>query len=182
MRKLHKPKRVFVGIKLSDGLKDTFLDIQSSLGGLPGRFIPLEDIHLTLVPPFETQDIHFIKRTLKTALQETRQFKLRFLRVSPGPNKEKPTLVWIECGASKELISLKKNLLKVLGLKEKIPFIPHMTLARFGKAEAKNIARRRITRPLKLSMDVESVELFESPHIGGVGYIVLDSAPLQPKP
>lgn len=161
---------------------DAVLGIQSSLGDLPGWFIPLEDIHLTLVPPFETQDIHFVKGTLKTALQEMRQFKLRFLRVSPGPNKGKPNLVWIECGASEELISLKKNLLKVLGLKEKIPFIPHMTLVRFGKADAKNIARRRITRPLKLSMNVETVELFESPHKGGVGYTILDSAPLQLKP
>ncbi len=179
-RKFHKPKRVFVGIKLPEELTDAFLDMQSSLGSIPGKFIPPEDIHLTLVPPFETADLPFIEGTLKTALQNTSKFKLRFLRLEPGPDKKRPRLAWVQCAASEELISLKKRLLKVLGLKEKIPFVPHMTIVRFGKTNPKEAARYKIKRPVKFSVKVESVELFESPHLGGVGYKVLKSIELHP--
>ena len=178
---LHSPKRVFIGIKLSDELKESFIDLQSAFGELPGRFIPPEDIHLTLVPPFETYDPPFVKGELRAALGHVHGFKLRFLRLDWGPHKERPRLAWIECGASGELVSLKKKLLNVFHKKEKIPFIPHMTVARFKKPFAENIAHRKIKRPVRFSMNVESVELFESPHKGGAGYKVLASIRLQPK-
>ncbi len=180
-RKLHKPRRVFVGIKLSDNLADSFVDLQSAFGELPGRFVPPEDIHLTLMPPIETRDLPFIKSELRRALSETHQFKLRFLRLEYGPGKEHPRLAWMLCGATRNLIALKKKLLHALGQKEKVPFVPHMTVARFRKADAEKVSHRAIRRSVRFSMDVESVKLFESPHKGGSGYKVLASIKLQPK-
>ncbi|MDE1925180.1 MAG: RNA 2',3'-cyclic phosphodiesterase [Patescibacteria group bacterium] len=181
VRKLHAPRRVFIGIKLSEELSDAFVHLQAALGNLPGWFIPPEDIHLTLVPPFETRDLPFTKATLHTALQEVHRFKLRFLRLDWGPDKERPRLAWVECGATKELVSLKKKLLHVFGQKEKVPFVPHMTIARFRKTGAEEMARYPIARPVRFSMEVESIELFESPHKGGSGYRSLASIRLQPK-
>ena len=181
MRRLHNPRRIFIGIKLSEDLAGSFVDLQSALGELSGRFIPPEDIHLTLVPPFETRDLPFVKSELKRALAETHRFKMRFLRLEYGPGKERPRLAWVLCSATKDLIALKKKLLHALGQKEKVPFVPHMTVARFKKADAEKISHRAIKRPVRLSMQVESVELFESPHKGGSGYEVLASIKLQPK-
>lgn len=179
--KLHIPKRIFIGIRLPEEFSDSFISLQSDLGELPGRFIPPEDIHLTLVPPFETRDLPYVKGTLRVALGHVHKFRLRFSRLSYGPDKERPRLAWIECDATKEIISLKKKLLKALNKKEKIPFVPHMTIARFKKADSENITHRPIKRPVRFSMDVESIELFQSPHKGGSGYKVLASIRLQPK-
>lgn len=180
-RTLHEPRRVFVGIKLPDEFQESFLGMQSALGTLPGKFIPPEDIHLTLIPPFETRDLPFVEGQLRTMLGSMHIFRLRFLHLDWGPDKERPRLVWVECGATEELISLKKKLLKLFGQKEKIPFIPHMTLARLKTSEIEIAVRQQIRRPVKFFMDVASVELFESPHKGGVGYDVLASVRLQPE-
>jgi len=182
--KLHKPKRVFVGLKLAEELEGAVLYLQSALNGIPARWIPPNDIHLTLVPPFETQDVYFARYKLRKALTGMHQFPLRFVRLNWGPNKERPHLIWVECAASQELIALKKKLLKMFevnNVKEKVPFIPHMTLARLQKKDSERAARRRIIRRTRFSMDVVSVELFESPHRGGTGYTVFSSVPLQPK-
>ncbi|HEY4501931.1 MAG TPA: RNA 2',3'-cyclic phosphodiesterase [Candidatus Paceibacterota bacterium] len=180
IRRLHSPKRVFIGIKLSEELADNFVRLQTALGDLPGRFVPPGDIHLTLVPPFETRDLPFIKNELHQALGKEPQFKLRFLRLEYGPTQEHPQLAWVLCSATKNLIALKKKLLHTLGQKEKVPFIPHMTVARFKKTDAEKMTHHSIERPIQLSMDVESVDLFESPHAGGSGYQVLASVKLQP--
>jgi 2'-5' RNA ligase len=181
IRRLHAPKRVFIGIKLSEELADNFVDLQSAFGELPARFIPPQDIHLTLVPPFETRDLPFVKSELKRALAETHRFKLRFLRLEYAPDKERPRLAWVLCTATRDLVALKKKLLHAFEHKEKVPSVPHMTVARFKKADAEEVARRRISRPVRFVMDAESVELFESPHKGGSGYKVLASVHLQPK-
>jgi 2'-5' RNA ligase len=180
-RKLHKPRRLFIGIKLSDELADNFVDLQSAFGELPARFVPPKDIHLTLVPPFDTRDLPFVKSELKRALAETRQFKLRFLRLECGPDRERPRLAWVLCAATGDIVALKKKLLHAFRQKEKVPFVPHMTVARFKEVDAEKAARRRVSRPVRFSMDVESVELFESPHKGGAGYETLASVRLQPK-
>jgi|SRR3989344_4207352 len=179
--KLHRPRRIFIGIKLPEELSDGIIGLQSAFGELPGRFIPPEDIHLTLVPPFETRDLPYVKGTLRATLGRVRKFKLHFSQLSYGPDKERPRLVWIECSATKEIISLKKKLLKVFNKKEKIPFVPHMTIARFKKADSEKVGHRPIQRPVQFSMNVESIELFESPDRGGTGYKVLASVKLQPK-
>lgn len=181
IRKLHEPRRVFIGIKLSEDLADAFINLQSMFGELPGRFVPPKDIHLTLVPPFNTRDVPFVKSEMHRILAEVHRFKLRFLRVKWAPDKERPRLAWVECGATKEMIALKKKLLHVFGQKEKVPFVPHMTIARFKPSDAEKVAHRPILRPVRMSMDVESVELFQSPHKGGSGYKVLASIKLQPK-
>ena len=181
VRRLHSPKRVFIGIRLAEHLADNFIDLQSAIGELPGRFIPPQDIHMTLVPPFATRDLPFVKGELRRVLGEVHRFKLRFLRLDWGPDKERPRLAWVECGVTKELVSLKKKLLKIFGQKEKVPFVPHMTVARFRQADAERVAHRPIRKPMRLWMDVESVVLFESPHKGGAGYKMQAEVKLQPK-
>jgi 2'-5' RNA ligase len=181
IRRLHAPRRIFIGIKLADELADAFVDIQSALGDLPGKFIPPEDIHLTLVPPFETRDLPFVVGELRRALEEVPQFKLHFLELSWAPDRERPRLAWIECGATENLVALKKILLNTFGQKERIPFVPHMTILRLRGEDVGKSARRPIQRPVQFSMDVESVVLFESPHKGGSGYKVLAKVVLQPK-
>ena len=133
------------------------------------------------MPPFETVDIEATKDLLHRALEDVYQFKLRFLNLEYGPDDQKPRLAWIRCAASQELISLQKKLFSAFDLKEKGSFTPHMTIARFNERDIGQIKRRSksISRPVKLSMVVNSIQIFESPQKGETGYTVIESVHLE---
>jgi 2'-5' RNA ligase len=172
-------QRVFVGIKISSEITEACLKLQAELGNFPARFVPIEDIHLTLMPPWEMTDQKFIEDKLRSTIKPIKRFSLKFQRLAFGPDDMRPRLVWIECEATKELIQLKKSLLKSFHEIEHVPFSPHITIARIPTKDIDKARRNRINKPLGLSMIVESVELFASPHKGGEGYKVLASVPME---
>lgn len=170
--------RVFVGIKVTDEITRACVKLQSGIADLPARFIPPKDIHLTLLPPWETDDRFFVEEKLRQTIRHAKRFALKFERFAYGPDDARPRLAWLVCASSAELIALKKELCEAFEAKDRVPFTPHATIARFSKKDAEKLARRRIEKPLDLSMVVSSIELFESPHQGGTGYAALASLPL----
>src|SRR3989344_154674 len=104
-------QRVFVGIKVSPEIAEACLKLQAELGNFPARFIPIEDIHLTLLPPWEMTDQELVENMLRHALKPIKRFTLKFQHLLLGPDSMRPKLIWIECEASEELIKLKKSLL-----------------------------------------------------------------------
>lgn len=171
-------QRVFVGIKISPEIAEACAKLQADLGNFPARFIPPEDLHLTLVPPWQMKDQKPVENTLRHALKPIKRFTLKFQRLLLGPNNTRPRFIWIECEASEELIKLKTSLMKSFHIPERVPFSPHITLARIPIQNMREARRRDIQRQLGLSMAVESVELFASVHKEGVGYRVLASMPI----
>ncbi len=168
-----EPKRVFVGVTLSEHVTEECVKMQAELADVPARFISPEDLHLTLVPPWVMTDRVRVRQQLLEALYGVRPFTLRFNRLTYGPTAMRPWLVWMEAAASQEIVSLKKRLMDTFSARNHVGFLPHVTLARFQKEEP--IAHLRpVARALALSMRVESVSLFESPNGGGAGYALLD--------
>ncbi len=178
MEKKQQSKRVFVGIKMSDEIAEALVALQADLADLPARFIPPEDIHLTLLPPREMTDEDYVLERLREALHHTKRFTLELLRLSYGPNNMHPWLLWVECAAVPEIILLKKELSRAFGIADPVSFLPHVTIARFKKEDQEKLTHAHVLRPLRLSMPVESVELFQSPREGGAGYTVLESLPI----
>lgn len=176
---LKSSQRVFVGIKVAEEIAEMLLNLETKLGDWPARFIPPEDIHMTLLPPWEMTDQDYTENKIREALKSATPFTLKSKCLSCGPNVMKPKLLWIKCEASQELIQLKKSLLKAFNVIERVPFVPHITIARIPN---KNIIDTTkcpvIERPIKFFMPVESVQLFSSPHKGGKGYEVLASIPI----
>lgn len=171
-------QRVFVGIKVTDEIAKACVKLQADLADLPARFIPPEDIHLTLLPPWEMEDQSLVEEKLRQAVQPVKRFVLRLKRLAYGPDNARPRLAWIECEASGELIKLKRSIFKAFGMAENVSFLPHITIARFSNKNGDLIKLRSIDRPLDLSMPAESVELFASKLGGATGYRVLASAPI----
>lgn len=174
-------QRVFVGIKVTEEIADACLKMQARLGDLPAKFIPTDDIHLTLLPPWEMTDQSYVEDVLRQALEPVEKFTLKFRRLAYGPDIMRPTLLWIECEQPNELVVLKKSLLRAFGVIDHLPFLPHITLARFSSDVTDIIKLRPVDRPLPMSMPVRSIELFASPHNGGSGYRVLASMPIPSK-
>jgi 2'-5' RNA ligase len=174
-------RRVFVGIKITDEIADTCLRVQAGLGDLPVEFIPPDDIHLTLLPPWEMTDQSYVEDTLRQALEPVKKFTLKFRRLAYGPDIMRPRLLWVECEQAEELVVLKKSLLKTFSVIDHVPFVPHITLARFSAEIADRIKHDPVDRPFRMSMPVDSVQLFSSPHQGGSGYQVVTSVPIPSK-
>jgi 2'-5' RNA ligase len=171
-------QRVFVGIKVSDQIAKACMRTQAELAGMPVRCIPKNDLHLTLVPPWQMADQPIVEEKLRKAVEKTRQFKLTLDRFSLYPNAGRPRLAWITCFPSQALLALKKSLQLEFERDEHEKFIPHITLARFSNTKIRSLFPRPIDQAVNLSMSVQSVELFASPSQNGHGYAVLASVPL----
>jgi len=173
-------ERVFVGIKVPVPVAQVFTEFQRDLDGTPVRLIRPDDMHLTLVPPWNSDDRASAENTLREALRGKKKFSLLFEYVEYGPTMHRPRLVWVAGAPSEELTDLKKVLNDVFGFKDDhLSFIPHVTIARFSEQDRAVFKHHPIARETALSMPVLSVELFLSPPHGGKGYEVLASIPLQ---
>lgn len=173
-------ERVFVGIKVTPEVAQAFAELQKDFMGLPARLIRPGDMHLTLVPPWNSTDRAAAEYTLREALNGKKRFSLLFEYVEYGPTAHRPRLVWVAGAPSNELTDLKKVLVDAFGLRDEHPtFIPHVTIARFSEHDRVAFKHHPITREVTISMPVDSVELFLSPMHGGMGYEVLASVPLQ---
>ncbi|MBI4062357.1 RNA 2',3'-cyclic phosphodiesterase [Candidatus Gottesmanbacteria bacterium] len=155
-------KRIFVGTMTSPSFQQSVLSWKQNYNDLPVRWILPANLHLTLIPPWYESDINSIQDTLQTI--SFRSFSLSFCSISVGPDRQ-PRLIWTIGKESPELSKLKKLLEKTLKRKaEKRLFIPHITIARFGK-ETKNIS---VHHAIDWRQNVSAITLFES-HLSPTG-------------
>jgi len=170
--------RIFVGLKMTP-------EIAASLGGLLEpidsvrlRRVPENDIHLTLVPPWNEASIPAAVDRLSEVVTGFQCFPLSFERLCYGPERRRPRLVWAECAACPELEALQGALLAAFDQVNERPFRPHVTLARLERKDSAKARRHPVDQRLSLTQPVRSVELFRSPQPGTRGYQVVASLPL----
>ncbi len=174
--------RVFVGLKIVREIAQELWQLARPLERFPARLLAVDDIHLTLVPPWLETGVPEAIEKLRNAMIGAKPFSLTFERLCYGPTLRRPHLLWAECGASEELMSLRAALLKAYGRRDERAFRPHVTLARIKKG-GRAIARALpMDQTLSLTQQVQSVELFRSPARGESGYLVLASLSLGDKP
>jgi len=149
--------RAFIAIELSaeiqDGLQQASNTLQSRTGTLPVRWVPVKNIHLTLVflgmsprPTWKPSRICCVQRLLVFPC-------LRF-RSSPGclSSFRKPRVIWIGVSAPPDLSCLQHRIAQAsarLGYPaEDRPFSPHLTLGGFLKLPLRNRCAKSV-RSLK---------------------------------
>lgn len=177
-----RPARVFVALKLAPAIAGELAQIARELERFPVRLVAPEDIHLTLVPPWNEMSIPDAVEKLRRLTDSFDDFNLEFRRVGYGPEPKRPRLLWAECAAGEDIAELRAILLLAFGQTDDRPFRPHATLARI-RGNGAGIARKYpIDRNLALTQHVGSVELMQSPPSGGSGYRVLASLPLGKNP
>jgi 2'-5' RNA ligase len=173
-----KAPRIFVALKVAPKVAAGLAELASALHESNVRHVRADDIHLTLVPPWnEASTSSAIQKVVEVA-ERCVPFDLVFKHVSYGPNARHPRLLWVECAIGSELAALQTALMAAFERIEERPFRPHVTLARI-RAGGRAIARKHpIGRDLGISQRVTSVELMQSPPTGEVGYTVLASLAL----
>jgi len=172
------PARIFAGIKIEATAARELSELARPLASCAVRLVPKNDLHLTLVPPWNESGIARTVERLGIIASGFNCFSLAFEHLGYGPTLRHPRLLWAGCVVSCELKELRMTLLAAFGREDARPFHPHVTLARIPQ-NGRSFARKYpIDRPLTLTQCVRSVELFQSPSKGESGYQVLSSSPL----
>ena len=176
---MNAASRVFVALKMAPDIAQELAQIVRPLERFAVRPIAKEDTHLTLVPPWNEPAVPNAIEKLRLAVESHYAFKLEFRHVGYGPDPKRPRLVWVECAANKELMSLRAALMLAFGKTDERLFLPHATLARIRGNGARVARKCPIDRDLALTQAITTIELMQSPPPGGRGYKVLASLPLK---
>ena len=171
-------RRVFVGVKMAPEIARELARQAQDLERYGIRPVSPDDLHLTLVPPWNADSIPEEIEQLRRAAGGFGGFALTFQHLGYGPQPRRPRFLWAECAVGNEISQLHVALLRAYGAADERPFRPHVTLARL-RDKGRAIARKHpIDQRLALTQQVASVELFQSPPAGQRGYRVLASIAL----
>ncbi|MBF0586746.1 2'-5' RNA ligase family protein [Prosthecochloris sp. N3] len=142
-------KRVFVALSAGSSLHAMVELYRREHGRLAVRWVPRENLHVTLVAPWMCDDTVPVCHALAEECRNARPFELRFTSVGPGPAGHHPRLIWATGPVPGELRQLQGRLQKRFGgssLAEGKDFLMHMTVARFRAAgRGANIGERRVS-------------------------------------
>ncbi len=173
-----KAVRVFIGLKVARDVAEALAHRARLIDSEPSRFVACQDIHLTLLPPWDETCIPEAIERLRAALSGLKPFALTFTRLSYWPSLDRPRLLCAECPPTDELKSLQKALLNAFGRKDDKPFQPHVTLVRMQRGGRAAAGKSEMDRELSLVQAIDSVELFQSRTQADKNYQILASLPL----
>ena len=128
-------RRIFVAIPASKSVQDAVYTWRKQYRNLPVRWIAPKNLHVTVIPPWEEEDIEAVMDALRMAEGAAGPFTLDFTLVRYGPTLREPRLIWAEGEAPDQLFAAKHHIERALtrnpGTK---PFRLHLTVARFDPA------------------------------------------------
>src|SRR5512133_4052691 len=129
--------RLFIAIELPADLKMTLGQLRVEIQG--ARWVPAEQIHLTLAFLGEVAetDVEWLTRAL--AGIQTNEFRLCFSGTGCFPTRHRPRVLWIGLephARLQELAGKVRETVIACGIaQEERPFSPHITLARLKQIE-----------------------------------------------
>jgi RNA 2',3'-cyclic 3'-phosphodiesterase len=170
--------RVFVAMEIPSSLQQAILKqaarLYQSLGQDLVRWIPVENIHLTLkfLGDVPTNHLDFLKQSLTQVAASSPAFDLQLDGLGAFPNLKQPRVLWIGVQAGSQLQGIQQNIesgMNRLGYeKEERSFSPHLTLGRVRPAisPSDTVKIRDALQVIQLgrigSARVNSVHLFKS--------------------
>ena len=187
--------RAFIAIELSkeiiQRLDQVSKELQSNLAGVPVRWVPAENIHLTLkfLGDVSESNLEMLTKILHSAVVAHPPFEVSVGVLGAFPKVHQPRVIWIGLEAPPELISIQHAIesetARLGYTQEDRPFSPHLTLGRVSRnATARDL--QAIASQLERSKvgflgatRVEAIHLFRSDlNPGGAIYTSLFTAPL----
>src|SRR5512133_551916 len=129
--------RLFIAIALPADLKMTLGQLRVEIQG--ARWVPAEQIHLTLAFLGEVAEPEVERLTRALAGIQTNEFRLCFSGTGCFPNRHRPRVLWIGLEPHARLQELAGKVREAVidcGIaQEERPFSPHITLARLKLIE-----------------------------------------------
>jgi len=181
--------RIFIAINLPEEIKKELSKFQYKWPELPAKWTKPENLHITLafLGYLSDEEVAKLCEITNEVAKRHLPFSINLNKISYGPPKKPPRMIWVIGKISKALNDLKNDLENEISGKvgfqpENRAFTPHITLARIKNWEFKKIDledRPKVEFDLSLSFEVSSIEVMESfLKKGGPEYTVLESCPL----
>lgn len=172
--------RVFIALPLSTELQNTIFFWEQRFQNLPVRWLKGKNLHITLVPPFEVDDLGSIVTLLDGLKGATGKTEINFTRVTFGPNSREPRLIWAEGNTAPQLLKLKSALEVVLGRDpDPRPFRLHFTLARFRPENFYSLSIKTLNEIVDWHDTANSFVFMKSYLLpGGADYEIIADIPL----
>lgn len=191
--------RSFIAIdlptKIQTRLDRVSTQLQERLEDVPVRWVPVENIHLTLkfLGDVSESNLEVLKDVLRTVVANYDKFEISIGGMGAFPQARRPRVIWIGIESPPELASIQRNIesetARLGYARERRPFSPHLTLARVSRgAGARDV--RKVAEALnsfKVGFlgvaRVEAVRLYRSElQPGGAIYTGLLTAHLDSSP
>jgi len=183
--------RAFIAFELPDGVRGELAAVSSrlqrQLAGTPWRWVPPENMHLTLqfLGEVEEAQMNGIVAAMQAAAADHAPMPVHLDGLGAFPNPRRPRVLWAGLAAPPGLAELQAKLSAVLDElgfpPERSRFTPHLTLARARGQAAPGVAEALTAEaPQRVSAALSEIVLFESQlKRGGAVYNPLVRAPLR---
>jgi RNA 2',3'-cyclic 3'-phosphodiesterase len=156
-------KRIFIALPLSEPLQQLALQWQQDHADLPVRWITPKNLHVTVTPPWQENDIDNVISKLRQASIQMPAFLINFDRISFGPDPKVPRLIWASGPTPPEMVELKQQIESALSLLPgSRPLKLHLTLARFTRDSYQNFPVKHLSETVVWQDQVSSFALLES--------------------
>lgn len=169
--------RVFIGIPVSEELKEKIGKWAESHKAWPLRFVSGTGLHITLVPPWYADGANCAVGQLDEMAAAVKPFRIKFKKITFGTSPKRPRLIWTmsEDYDKEGMLRLKAAAGAIFGQKPEVrPYNPHLTIARFNEGEFDKLPTKELDEAVDWEMEVNSVVLYESKlHHSGAEYEIL---------
>jgi 2'-5' RNA ligase len=157
-------RRVFVGLPAGRELAGAAMEFRRAHAGLKVRWVKPENLHLTMVPPWQCLDVDAVCRALSEAAAGQPPFHVTFEQVSFGPDKRRPRLIWATGAAPAGMPEFAGKLLAETGApgESRKSFLLHLTIARFNLNDLKSMETRKLREPVAWAATLDTLCLYES--------------------
>jgi 2'-5' RNA ligase len=135
--------RAFIAIKLSpeilEHINQMSVDLKTRLEGVSIRWIPTENIHLTLkfLGNVSTSNLEMLKEILSRVVSNHSECDISVGGLGAFPKPQNPRVIWVGMEVPQELVALQHTIeieTARLGYsREHRPFSPHLTFGRVSR-------------------------------------------------
>ena len=135
--------RAFIAVNISPDIQrrlgSILKDLHRDLKGVPVRWVPVENIHLTLkfLGDVSTSNLEVLKNILQVEASGQSPFEMTAGELGAFPSNYRPRVIWVSIHAPAGLTALQHgidNQTTRLGYAREVrPFSPHLTLGRVSR-------------------------------------------------
>lgn len=154
--------RAFIAIDLTPDilqhLDHISVQLKTRLEGVPVRWVPVENIHLTLkfLGDVSLANVEMLKKILQTEVNGHHPFEISVGGLGAFPSIRRPRVVWVGVEAPAELAAVQSGVESAMArlgyAREERPFSAHLTLGR--------VSRNALGRDERLICEaIESIKL-----------------------
>ncbi len=155
--------RLFIGFALSEPLIQEILSWERNYVSWPVNFLSPENLHLTIVAPWEDKDKEEAKEIFSEINGLFKPLRATFSQIVFGPNPASPRLIWAKGWLEGRVAALKREIETIFNRPcDDRPFLAHLTLARFRPEDFPRLPARRLEEKINWEAIFDRLILFES--------------------